>query len=33
MEQFAQQALDAGAAYAVIDEPVDFTDERLISYN
>jgi UDP-N-acetylmuramoyl-tripeptide--D-alanyl-D-alanine ligase len=28
--QFAQQALNSGAAYAIIDEPVDFTDERLI---
>ncbi len=28
---FAKQALEAGAAYAVIDEPVDFTDSRLIS--
>jgi UDP-N-acetylmuramoyl-tripeptide--D-alanyl-D-alanine ligase len=28
---FAKQALDAGAAYAVIDEPVNFTDERLIT--
>ena len=28
--QFAKQALAAGAAYAVIDEPVDFFDDRLI---
>ena len=28
--KFAQQALDKGAAYAVIDEAVEFTDERLI---
>jgi UDP-N-acetylmuramoyl-tripeptide--D-alanyl-D-alanine ligase len=27
---FAKQALDAGAAYAIVDEPVDFTDARLI---
>ena len=27
---FAQKALDTGAAYAIIDEPADFTDERLI---
>jgi UDP-N-acetylmuramoyl-tripeptide--D-alanyl-D-alanine ligase len=27
---FAQQALDAGAAYAVIDEDITVTDERLI---
>ncbi len=27
---FAKQALDAGASYAVIDEPVDFEDKRLI---
>lgn len=27
---FAKQALDAGAAYAIIDEPVGFEDERLI---
>jgi UDP-N-acetylmuramoyl-tripeptide--D-alanyl-D-alanine ligase len=27
---FAKQALDAGAAYAIIDEPLDFVDERLI---
>lgn len=27
---FAKQALDAGAAYAIVDEPVNFTDERLI---
>ncbi|MEO6550867.1 MAG: UDP-N-acetylmuramoyl-tripeptide--D-alanyl-D-alanine ligase [Ferruginibacter sp.] len=29
--QFAQQALDAGAAFAIVDEPVNFTDGRLIS--
>ena len=29
--QFAEQALNSGAAYAIIDEPVDFTDERLVS--
>ena len=29
--QFAKQALEAGAAYVVIDEPVNFTDERLVS--
>ena len=28
--KFAKQALDAGAAYAIIDEPANFTDERLI---
>jgi UDP-N-acetylmuramoyl-tripeptide--D-alanyl-D-alanine ligase len=28
--QFAKQALEAGAAYVVIDEPVNFTDDRLI---
>jgi UDP-N-acetylmuramyl pentapeptide synthase len=27
---FAKQALDAGAAFAIIDEPVDFIDNRLI---
>lgn len=27
---FAKQALDAGAAYAVIDEELNFTDDRLI---
>jgi len=27
---FAQKALDTGAAYAIIDEPANFTDERLI---
>ncbi len=27
---YAQQALDAGAAYAVIDEAIDLTDSRLI---
>ncbi len=27
---FAKQALDAGAAYAIIDEPLDFSDNRLI---
>jgi UDP-N-acetylmuramoyl-tripeptide--D-alanyl-D-alanine ligase len=31
--QFAKQALDAGAVYAVIDEPATFTDDRLISKN
>lgn len=29
--QFAQQALQQGAAFAVIDEPVNFVDERLIA--
>jgi UDP-N-acetylmuramoyl-tripeptide--D-alanyl-D-alanine ligase len=28
---FARQALDAGAAYAVVDEPLDFTDSRVIN--
>jgi UDP-N-acetylmuramoyl-tripeptide--D-alanyl-D-alanine ligase len=28
--KFAKQALDSGAAYAIIDEAVDFSDERLI---
>jgi UDP-N-acetylmuramoyl-tripeptide--D-alanyl-D-alanine ligase len=28
--KFALQALETGAAYAIIDEEVDFTDERLI---
>ncbi|MEP7141556.1 MAG: UDP-N-acetylmuramoyl-tripeptide--D-alanyl-D-alanine ligase [Ferruginibacter sp.] len=28
--QFAKQALEAGAAYAIIDEPVNFSDNRLI---
>ncbi len=28
--QFAQQALDGGAAYVIIDEPVSFTDTRII---
>src|SRR6187549_2256460 len=28
--QFAKQALDAGASYAIIDEPAGFEDERLI---
>ncbi len=28
--QFAKQALDAGAAYVIIDEPVNFTDSRII---
>jgi UDP-N-acetylmuramoyl-tripeptide--D-alanyl-D-alanine ligase len=28
--RFAKQALEAGAAYAIIDEPVNFTDDRLI---
>ena len=27
---FAKQALDAGAAYVIIDEPVNFTDNRII---
>ncbi len=27
---FAKQALETGAAYAVIDEPLDFNDDRLI---
>src|SRR5688572_14275446 len=27
---FAKQALEAGAAYVVVDEPVGFTDDRLI---
>lgn len=27
---FAQQALDAGAAYVIADEPVNFSDERVI---
>ncbi len=27
---FAKQALDAGAAYAVIDEQLDFSDKRII---
>ncbi len=30
---FAQKALDAGAAFAVIDEPASFTDERLVATN
>jgi len=30
---FAKKALAAGAAYAIIDEPVDFTDNRLIFSN
>jgi UDP-N-acetylmuramoyl-tripeptide--D-alanyl-D-alanine ligase len=29
--QFARQALDAGAVYAVVDEPVHFSDERIIT--
>jgi UDP-N-acetylmuramoyl-tripeptide--D-alanyl-D-alanine ligase len=29
--KFAKQALDAGAAFAVVDEIQDFTDDRLIS--
>ena len=29
--QYARQALDAGAAFAVIDEPAGFTDSRLIA--
>ena len=28
--QFAKQALNAGASYAIIDEPLDFPDSRLI---
>jgi UDP-N-acetylmuramoyl-tripeptide--D-alanyl-D-alanine ligase len=28
--QFVKQALDTGAAYAIIDEPVGFDDERLV---
>ena len=28
---FAKQALDAGARYAIIDEPLDFSDSRLIA--
>ncbi|MEP7108408.1 MAG: UDP-N-acetylmuramoyl-tripeptide--D-alanyl-D-alanine ligase [Ferruginibacter sp.] len=28
--QFAEQALEGGAAYAIIDEPVNFMDDRLI---
>ncbi len=28
--QFVKQALDTGAAYAIIDEPVGFEDERLV---
>ena len=28
--QFARQALDAGAAYAIIDEQINFEDDRLI---
>ena len=28
--KFAKQALDAGAAFAVIDEAQEFTDDRLI---
>ena len=28
--EFAQQALNAGAAYVVVDEPVSFEDERII---
>ena len=30
---FAKQALNSGAAYAIIDEQVNFTDSRLISTN
>jgi len=30
---FAQQALNAGAAYVIIDEELNFTDERLIKTN
>lgn len=30
---FAKQALDAGAAYAVTDEPLDFTSENVIAVN
>ena len=29
--QFAKQALESGAAYVVVDEPVNFSDERLIN--
>jgi len=28
---FAKQALDAGAAYAIVDEPTDIIDERIIT--
>jgi UDP-N-acetylmuramoyl-tripeptide--D-alanyl-D-alanine ligase len=28
--KFAKQALDGGAAYVIIDEPADFSDDRLI---
>ena len=28
---FAKQALESGAAYAVIDEAIDHTDERLFN--
>ena len=31
--QFARQALDAGAAFVVIDEAVNFNDDRLIKVN
>ena len=30
---FAKQALDAGAAYVIIDEPIHFTDNRIIETN
>lgn len=30
---FAQQALDAGAAYVIVDEPISFTDQRVLSTN
>lgn len=29
--QFAKQALDAGAAYVIADEPIPFADERIIN--
>ncbi|WP_394766972.1 Mur ligase domain-containing protein, partial [Ferruginibacter sp.] len=31
--QFARLALDAGAAFVVLDEPTDFTDDRIINTN
>jgi UDP-N-acetylmuramoyl-tripeptide--D-alanyl-D-alanine ligase len=31
--QFAKQALEMGAAYAIIDEPIDSSDARLIQVN
>ncbi len=31
--QFAKQALDAGAAYAVVDEAADYSDNRIIKVN